>query len=124
MKRREFITLLRSTAVTWSLAARAQPERMRRIAVMIALPEDDPELQKWEAALRQGLEKLGPLIPQYRHKARDVRIYPRNRALISGVGPSAEAKADICSILRRIAPDCDDADSFRPRSLILTYVND
>jgi hypothetical protein len=31
---------------------------MRRIAVMIALPEGDPELQKWLAAFRQGLEKL------------------------------------------------------------------
>src|SRR4029079_16343562 len=32
---------------------------MRRIAVMIALPENDPELQKWLAAFRHGLEKLG-----------------------------------------------------------------
>jgi putative ABC transport system substrate-binding protein len=57
MKRREFITLLGGTAVAWPLAGRAQ--QTRRIGVMIALPEDDPELKKWLAAFRQGLEKLG-----------------------------------------------------------------
>jgi putative tryptophan/tyrosine transport system substrate-binding protein len=57
MKRREFITLLGGTAVAWPLARRAQ--QTRRIGVMIALPEDDPELKKWLAAFRQGLEKLG-----------------------------------------------------------------
>jgi len=57
MKRREFIMLVSGAAVAWSLAARAQPPR--RIAVMIALPEDDPELKKWLAAFREGLERLG-----------------------------------------------------------------
>jgi putative ABC transport system substrate-binding protein len=59
-KRREFITLLGGAAAAWPLVARAQqPDQMRRIGVMIALPEDDPELKKWLAAFRQGLEKLG-----------------------------------------------------------------
>jgi putative tryptophan/tyrosine transport system substrate-binding protein len=59
MKRRAFITLL-GGAAAWPLAARAQQgERMRRVGVLIALPENDPELQKWIAALRRGLEKLG-----------------------------------------------------------------
>jgi putative tryptophan/tyrosine transport system substrate-binding protein len=57
MRRREFISFLGGAAAAWPLAARAQ--QMRRIGVMIALPEDDPELKKWLAALRQGLEKLG-----------------------------------------------------------------
>jgi putative tryptophan/tyrosine transport system substrate-binding protein len=55
--RREFITLLGGAAAAWPLAARAQ--QTRRIGVMIALPEGDPELKKWLAAFRQGLEKLG-----------------------------------------------------------------
>jgi putative ABC transport system substrate-binding protein len=59
VKRREFIGLL-GGAATLPLAARAQQtEPMRRVGVLIALPENDPELQKWIAAFRRGLEKLG-----------------------------------------------------------------
>jgi ABC-type uncharacterized transport system substrate-binding protein len=54
--RRKFLAML-SGAATWPLAARAQ--QMRRIGVMIALPEDDPELKKWLTAFRQALERLG-----------------------------------------------------------------
>src|SRR5499433_118357 len=58
--RREFITLLGGAAAARPLAARAQqPERMRRIGVLMPLAADDPVRQARITALREGLEKLG-----------------------------------------------------------------
>jgi putative tryptophan/tyrosine transport system substrate-binding protein len=57
MKRREFITLLIGAAAGWPLGAGAQ--QMRRIGVMVALSESDPELKKRLAAFRQALDRLG-----------------------------------------------------------------
>src|ERR1700731_96044 len=60
MKRREFITLFGGAAVTWPLAARAQqPDRVRRIGVLMGVTKDEPEGQARIAALREGLQKLG-----------------------------------------------------------------
>jgi putative ABC transport system substrate-binding protein len=62
MKRREFITLLGGAAaapIFLSVAANAQPGRMRRIGVLLAGAETDPELQAQVSAFRQGLEDLG-----------------------------------------------------------------
>jgi len=60
MKRRAFITLLASAAVTWPVTARAQqPERMRRIGVLSGLAENDPEGRARIAAFRDGLQRLG-----------------------------------------------------------------
>jgi len=60
MKRREFITLLGGAAVAWPLAARAQqPERMRRIGVLMSVAANDPEGEARLTAFLQGLQQLG-----------------------------------------------------------------
>jgi len=59
MKRRAFLALL-GGAATWPLAARAQqPDRMRRIGVLVNLASDDAEAQARLAAFHQGLQQLG-----------------------------------------------------------------
>ena len=60
MRRRDVITLLGGSAVAWPLVAHAQqPERMRRIDVLMAYAESYPEGQALVAAFREGLQKLG-----------------------------------------------------------------
>jgi putative tryptophan/tyrosine transport system substrate-binding protein len=58
MRRREFITLLGATAA-WPLAARAQPNRVRRIGVLLVLNEGDPQEEALTTAFVRGLQKLG-----------------------------------------------------------------
>ena len=60
MRRREFITLLCGATTTWPLAARAQqPERVRRIGVLMGRSANDKEGQAFVAAFLQGLQELG-----------------------------------------------------------------
>jgi putative tryptophan/tyrosine transport system substrate-binding protein len=58
VRRREFITLL-GGAAAWPLAAGAQqPERGRRIGVLIGVA-GDPETKAWVASFRKRLDELG-----------------------------------------------------------------
>jgi putative ABC transport system substrate-binding protein len=60
MRRRHFITLIGGAAAAWPLAAAAQPtNQMRRIGVLVAYAEGDPEMKARLVAFRQGLEQLG-----------------------------------------------------------------
>jgi putative tryptophan/tyrosine transport system substrate-binding protein len=60
MQRREFIALIGSAALTWpSTASAQQAERLRRVGVLMAHPETDPEFQDYLAAFRAELQKLG-----------------------------------------------------------------
>ena len=60
MKRREFITLVGGAAAAWPLAARGQqPERMRRVGVLLPAAADDRNYQAWVGAFLQGLQQSG-----------------------------------------------------------------
>jgi putative tryptophan/tyrosine transport system substrate-binding protein len=71
MRRREFIALLGGMAAL-PLAARAQqPERVRRIGILLPAAADDPAWQAWVGAFLQALGELGWTI------GRNVRIDTR-----------------------------------------------
>ena len=93
MRRREFIAGI-SSASAWPLAARAQqPERMRRIGVLLNITANDPESQTRLAAFAQGLQSLGWIVGQ------NVRVDYR-----WGDG-SADALIKYAAELLALAPD-------------------
>jgi putative tryptophan/tyrosine transport system substrate-binding protein len=58
MQRREFIAAC--AAAAWTVNARAQQsDRLRRIGVLMAYPENDREGQAFVTTFREGLQKLG-----------------------------------------------------------------
>ena len=58
-RRREFIKVIAGSAA-WPLAARAQqPERVRRIGVLMNLAADDPEAKTYIGTFLQQLQELG-----------------------------------------------------------------
>jgi putative ABC transport system substrate-binding protein len=59
-RRKLLATLLGGAAAAWPLAARAQqPERLRRIGILMNRAADNPEGQDRLAAFHQGLQELG-----------------------------------------------------------------
>jgi ABC-type uncharacterized transport system substrate-binding protein len=94
MKRRDFITLLGGAAAAWPLVVRAQqPERVRRIGVLMATAADEPESQARLAAFLQGLQQLGWT------DGRNVRIDYRWSA-----GDAARLRKDAAELVT-LAPD-------------------
>jgi putative tryptophan/tyrosine transport system substrate-binding protein len=60
MRRREFIVGLGGVAAAWPLVALAQqPDRTRRIGVLLPFDENDPLRKGWLSGFTQGLVELG-----------------------------------------------------------------
>jgi len=72
MRRREVLSLLGGTLVSWPRLAHAQhTERLRVIGVMIGLAEDDPGVPLRVANFEQGLRELGWI------RGRNIQIHYR-----------------------------------------------
>ena len=77
MRRRDFIKLIAGSAAAWPRAARAQqPERVRRIGVLMQIGADDPEAPALVGAFSQGLAESGWIIG--RNARIDYRWYQGN----------------------------------------------
>ena len=60
MRRRDFVKTIVVLSVAQAATVRAQPiEKTRRIGVLMAHREDDPEFQEYLSAFRQGLKQFG-----------------------------------------------------------------
>src|SRR5260221_12384741 len=94
MKRRQFITLLGGAAAAWPLAARGQqPDRVRRIGVLMGLAESDPEAKVRAAVFERALQELGWT------RGRNIRIDYR-----WAPGDVEQTRAAAAELLR-LAPD-------------------
>ena len=108
MKRREFISLIGGAAAAWPVAVRAQePGRMRRVSVLLAFFDSDPEGQPRIAAFQHELENLGwtegrNIQIEYRWASGDADrfrafaaelVAARPDVLVAHTSPSAQALA-------------------------------
>ena len=95
MRRRHFIAGLASTTAAWPVAARAQqPERVRRIGVLVPTARDDPETPTRLTTFQQALQGLGWT------DGRNVHIETH----FSAAGDAADARKNAAE-LAALAPD-------------------
>ena len=92
MKRRGFLAAL-GGAAAWPLAAHAQqPERLRRVGVLISFPENDPLAQVRVTAFAQALGRFGwvegkSIRIDYRFAAGDPTLFKTYAAELVGLLP-------------------------------------
>ena len=93
IRRRDFIFTLGGAAAAWPLAARAQqPERMRRIGVLMSMVESDPRGLEYITAFAQGLAELGWIVGrnvriEYRWGAGDLDRFHRYATELVALSP-------------------------------------
>src|SRR4051794_1824481 len=93
MKRREFIVGLGGAAAAWPIAVRAQPERIRVVAVVSAAVQTDQEYVDRVNAFRDGLKQLGWV------EGRNIRLELRF------TGNEPERMTTIIGEVIKLAPD-------------------
>jgi putative ABC transport system substrate-binding protein len=59
VRRRDFIRIIAGSAVGWPLAAQAQLDRMRRVSVLLGIPENDPETKSRIRGFQLGMRDTG-----------------------------------------------------------------
>ncbi len=93
--RRGVIALLGGAAAAWPLALHAeQPERVRRLGVLIAFPENSPGAQAYVTAFAQALGRFGWVEDKniridYRYAAGDPTRFKTYAAELVGLAPDA-----------------------------------
>jgi putative ABC transport system substrate-binding protein len=94
VKRREFISVL-SGAAAWPLAGQAQqPERIRRVGVLMQSLEKNPTDQEFVTAFAQALGRFGWIEGKniridYRFAAGDPTLFKTHAAELVGMSPDA-----------------------------------
>ena len=94
MKRRAFFAALGGAAALPFAAHAQQAERLRRVGVLIAFPENHPYAQAFVAAVTQALRQLGwvegkNLRTDYRFAAGDPALFKAYAAELVGLAPDA-----------------------------------
>ena len=92
MRRRDFITAIAGLATAWPLSAQAQVEQKRRIGVILAYAEDNPEAPPRIAAFVKGLRQLGwvdgrNIQIDYRYGGADPERTRKNAAELVALAP-------------------------------------
>jgi hypothetical protein len=102
MRRRHFITLVGGAAAAWPLAAAAQHiDPMRRIGVLVAYAEGDPEMQARLVAFRRGLEQLGWF--EGRNIRFDIRFAPAGTGQEHSASLAATFEGEFSDVTRSYA---------------------
>ena len=109
MKRREFMALLGGAAAAWPLEAWAQQtERVRRLGILMNIPENDPEGRSRLAVFLQALQQLGwsdgrNIRIDTRWPGSDADLYRRYAADLVALAPDvilASASPSVAALLQ------------------------
>ena len=120
MRRRGFIAAL-GGAAAWPLAAHTQqPERVRRVGVLISPPESSPLAQAYVTAFVQALRRFGwvegkNIQIDYRFAAGDPTLFKTYAAELVDLSPDAILTGGSPAVAAVAAPDAHDTNRLHRR---------